>query len=227
MLFILEFLFLLFTPHTYATEHVMILWPLTHVLFFLIISSFIALFQKKWTVPLFSLLSVGLIISQLYVNIEYLKKFNEPTAIRSYMWTPIIYKLSEFINKNSDTFDNVISIDFGTQTPLFALAKNNNERAKFHEFWFLFTATVFLKKCAAFMYPAFNKDNATNQQWVYEHYYKKKINLVVMYTNTELARDVKQSFYQFTSLHHLRITPITIISDDNGRNVYSLYKVVG
>ncbi len=228
MLFIIEFMFMLFTPHTYTPGHVMVLWPLPHFLFILMLAAIASLFHRSVVVLVVSQLpTIAVIFSQCCVNHAYNVAFSDPKSYRNLIWSPVIYQLSEFVNQESSAFDNVISVDAGTQIQLFALAKNNKERLKFHEFWFLFTDVDYIRQCVLFASPTFNRDDAVNQQWVYDNYYKGKRNLIVMLTTDELRHHAKKHFIDFTVKHHIQLKPVTTIADARGKATYSLFIATG
>ncbi len=228
MLLVIDFLFLLFTPQTYTPGHIMVLWPLPHIVFVLMLAALISLFTRK--IVLLTLLQMtpfALILSQCYVNYEYDTAFRKPSAYQRYIWMPAIYQLSAYVNQHADTYDNVISGDIGMNTQLFALAKNNQERLKIHELWAMFSQREDIKKCVRFLYPFFLKSDAENLQWMYVTFYKGKHNLVIVFTETEMASNAKQGFFDFAELYHIKVAPLAIIDNGAGRQIYSLYTADG
>ncbi len=223
MLFVIEFLFMLFTPHTRSPSHAMILWPLAHVLFILIIAAISQSFFKRRFLFLAKLAILIVVTSQCFADYQFDRAFKNDANSPNNLWTPAIYQLSNYVNAHINTFDNVMFADRGMSTPVFSLAKRNVDRIKMHEYWSLFTDSPDMRQCAGFVHPFFSKSDRENQQWLYKTYYQGKHNLIVMFANRGLTSNVKEGFLEFANIYHIRLSPIQTISDGDGNNIYMLF----
>lgn len=224
VLFILQFLFILFTPHTFATNHIMLLWPLNHLVFILSLAMLVALFKRP-TLKIITSLSIVLCVvfcSQIYINFQYINAFKDATISKFYIWSPVIFNLNQYVSEHSGEYDNIISDVAGPHTPLLALAKNNDVRTKLHEAWFLFTDISFIQECVH-MHPLFNHDTNINQEWLYKNYFAGKKNLIITRSNGETFHNEKDGFFDFAEKHHIAIKSVTTLSDDAGQSIYTLY----
>jgi Dolichyl-phosphate-mannose-protein mannosyltransferase len=226
MLFILQFLFVLFTPHTFATNHMMLLWPLNHLLFVLALAILIALAKKTWKLAVIGLAILSTVfLSQLYVNFEYFAAFKDPFSYRTYVWSTVIYDLSHYVSEHCTEYDNVLSNVIGPHTPLLALSKNAYDRKKLYETWPLFTNYPLIQASIR-MYPLFNHDAVTNQQRLFDKYFAGKKNLVITFTNGEVFHGEKSGLFEFAAKYAIQLTPVKTLNAGDGTSVYTLYSAV-
>ncbi len=223
LLFVIEFLFLLFTPHTRSPSHAMILWPMAHLLFIIVLAAISETFLKRNVTLITGLAVLVVVASQCFTDYQFERAFKLDVNSPNDLWTPAIYPLSNYVNKHIDAYDNVMFADRGMSTPVFALAKNNFDRVKMHEFWSLFTDNADIRECNIFIHPFLNHTDRINKEWLYKTYYRGKHNLIVMFANQGLTPNVKDEFLAFTNLYHIQLELVASISDSDGNNIYSVF----
>ncbi|NER79345.1 MAG: hypothetical protein F6K42_07115 [Leptolyngbya sp. SIO1D8] len=126
ILFSLIFLQILFTKQAGGPHHIMMLFPLAHFINIASVPIILKSFSRQK-----SLLTTNLIIlvlafgcllySQLAVVQEYSQTFRKGDQF-SNLWSPTIYQLSDYLNLQTASTDQVVSIDWGVHNQLFSLA---------------------------------------------------------------------------------------------------------
>jgi hypothetical protein len=220
-IFILIFMQLLITPQARAPEHMIMLWPLQHLLLLLSIQFLIVAVNKKFY--FFSLLPCIIICSQIYVNHEYSVSLQDKKTPLFEMWTKAIYSLSDYINQHIQNYDAVLSIDFGINNQIFSLSKNNKSRKKIHDIWLLFTINPNLIKIRNVFYPFFNKSDEENEKWLYENYFKNKESLVITYSDHEEVLHAVERFAYFAFRYSISVDKLIQINDDRGQPIYNVF----
>ncbi len=222
LMFVLEFIQIVVTPQARNSEHLMILWPMHHLLFLLALASVYSLISRyRFSYALF-LLPLSLAASQLYTDQLYLSAFKNPYAYKNQMWTPAVYLLSNYINHHINEYDAVISIDFGPNNQVFALANNNHDRMKFHEIYYLLTDYPPIIQYRNYVYPMFRNSDSANEEWLYTNYFKGKNNLIIMYHDKESIPGITEKFYAFAIKYDIKLNFVTTIQDAANRSMYTL-----
>ncbi|GEM_PF-1953472 len=225
LIFLLELLQIVITPQGRLPAHIMILWPLNHLIFILTLYSFYSLFPSAIIGRLLLLPPVLLVVSQLYVNDIYLLQFKNPAAYKNQLWSPAVYDLSKYINEHIKEYDYVLSLDFGLNNQVFALASDNVARTKFHDIWYFFSDNPDIIRARNFFYPMFNHDDQTNWQWLYDKYFNRKKTLVIGFSGKEWIIGATEKFYRFADKYNLKVDFVTSIHDAMNNDIYNLYSV--
>lgn len=225
LIFVLELTQIIMTPQGRLPAHLMVLWPLHHLIFIFILRAFYTLLPGAVFRNLLLLPPAALVMSQLYVNDIYLIQFKNPGAYKNPLWSPAVYSLSQYINQHLQQYDYVLSLDFGLNNQLFALAGSDAARGKFHDIWYFFDDDQDIKRARNFYYPMFNRSDKANWQWLYDTYFKDKTTLVIGFSDKEWIVGVTEKFYQFTVQYHLKVDLLPSIHDALNHNVYNLYAV--
>lgn len=211
------------TPQARNSYHVMITWPLQHVLFLLGLVMLTSFFNERIKqITLFILISV-IISSQLLVNNEYVSALSQPNARVDKEWTPAINRLSEYVNHEANTYDAIVSVE-AVNNQLMAFAASDVVRLKLHqEAWALLTNDEHLKQMRNYVMPQFNQSDAANLQWLHETYFRNQRTLVITLIDGIYPPEI--NFYRFAEQYHLILNPVVDIPDENGQPMYSLLAV--
>jgi len=228
LLFCLTVLFLLLaaiviTPQARHSYHLLITWPLNHVIFLLSVAMLSSFLYAKAGKALLWILAIILVCSQLSVNNLYLSALNNKYTNINFDWNPTISKLSNYVNQHADQYDSIVSLQFGTQHQLFALAPNNDIRKKIYDHaWYLLTDIEMIKTIRNKMYPQFNRSDSENAEWLYENVFRGKKSLLI-YAPYYAESFRSKYFFEFAKKYHLQLDEIDKIYSDNGQLIYVIY----
>lgn len=214
-------LMVVLTPQARNSYHVMVLWPLPHLLFLLSMAVFSRHVSIKCArICLFVLVSC-VISSQLVVSNRYLSALSQPGGYIDVSWSPAIYRLADYVNRHSGKYDEIVSVEaFNTQ--LLSFAADDGVRMKLHqEAWAILTNDESLKKMRDYILPGFKRGEKANLRWLYNAYFRNKKVLVITLAGGVYPAEV--NFFRFARDYRLNLDQVAAINDAGGRTIYRLY----
>ncbi len=223
VIFIIEWIQTIITPQARLPEHVMVMWPLMHLIFIAVLVDLLKMFGRHAAIICMVLVAV-VVLSQLSVDYTYLLVLKSPPATINRLYSPAINRLSHYINSHIDEYDEILSADFGLNNQLVGLAQGNENRKKMHDIWFYFVNNPELIASRNMMYPSMNQSEASNLNQLYVDYFKGKHVLLVVYY-PEIIEGIVDQLYYFANYHHLEMTYAGEIDDAHYYPVYILYRI--
>lgn len=213
---------IILTPQARNSYHILIMWPLQHLIFLLSMGMCAYVLNQRIARAGTLIFTALIIISQLIVNFQYLYAFDhkQPDA----QFSPAINALSAYINQYSQKYDEIMSIQFGINNQLLALASDNTIRKKIHEYsMYILTNNIpYINKARNIMYPQFARTDLANEQWLYNNYFKGKNVLILSYADFTFQQQA-ENFFSFAAKYHLKLNKLPYITDKTDTPIYSLY----
>lgn len=214
---------IIITPPARTSYHMLILWPLPQLTFLLsiaVLSNFTNLTKTNFIIMF---ITTGMVAIQIITNTQYYTAKSNPTTQVDVNWAPEIYQLADYVNGHAKDYDAILALNFGINNQLIALARDNNIRKKLHEeTWYLLPNQPEVTIPRNMLYPLFDRDNATNEKWLFEKIYRNKTALLIRVPAMEFSTD-SVDFAAFVAKYHLTINFLFTISDINNYPVYFLY----
>lgn len=210
-IFFLIFLQIALTKQAGGPHHIMMLWPLHILIMSLMLSSIIQTIHcPQWiSRTIFIIPTAILVVSQLLTVTSYEKAFRSNTF--SYKWSPKIYQLADYINKNSIDSDYVISVDWGTHNQLFALAPSNTLRGKYIDYWPWFT-DLHTRSTGAI-------------NWFDKTFFQHKKDLIILYSAPyQIVPNVRDNFFWFAKKYLQDYKLVKVINDEKDKPLYEVYR---
>ncbi len=222
-IFILLAFFVVLTPQARGSYHIMILWPLSHLLFLLSFQELSFFLNHKLSKQGLFVLTALIVSSQLMINNHYIVTMARTDVPKSIYWTTAINHLSHYVNQHAKSYDEIVSIDFGIDSQLIAFATDNSVRKKIHpEVLTILTSYPALKQIRDYIRPEFHRNDDANLRWLYDSYFKAKHVLVIMFADAAYVTQAA-NFISFSEKYHLKLKHLAYINDDAGNIIYSLY----
>lgn len=119
-------------------HHLMMIWPFHHLLFlslFEIQNLFVNEKIKRISQSILLGFSIIIITSQVITNNNYITTFKN-NEVKNLLFSTEIYKLHDYLEKNSNRVDLILSADWGFHNQLFSLTNNENRNNNLYiDFW--------------------------------------------------------------------------------------------
>ena len=207
-MFILILLQIIFTKQATGPYHIMTVWPIEIILLVLFLSAFIhsfSIYSNQQSIKIVrTVLYVGVlmvIISQLNTDTAYLNAFSSDANF-SFKWSPNIYELSKYVNKQyyKHHINFVISSDWGTANQIFALSSSSQQRLNTIDAWGWFT----------------NGSHSTLWPYIYKTYFQdKKVMLIRFSGSKEVIPGTRKNLNLFITRYGLRYKELKIPKQDS------------
>jgi 4-amino-4-deoxy-L-arabinose transferase-like glycosyltransferase len=214
LLFLATLGIMVLTPQTSGPHHMLILWAFPEFAIFVSIAELTSRLSGKSSRRALAAIAVSVVLvlsSQLFVVGEYLAAFGSRGPY-SVAWNPAIYRLSEYLENESDSADNILLTDWGMGTQLYGLAKAEH-RLKYLDYWPRF---VKLQKASP-------EDIAANAKWLFEG---KRVLVVTHLPSKEIFKGTGNAFKAVAASPSLTVAQIATIAGDDGQDIFQVFRVL-